>query len=748
MFSEYASRFLAQSQSRLALPSEEHFRSGQTRSNRGQGNFRNGPSRSYFQRTIGDPYQNAASQISNNPFASRISAQPAPLFYSATDEFREEDDETEREREIADFYALQRSRRHFGGSQLEESSEVEDDRGGFVPSGSQMFHDKGIEEGKGIRSSWRGDTATHRTRDARIPPISETSSNGDETHLQQRDIGRYSGQLIEVGLKDSYRSDDTDIQRADSPGFSETNPPSVQRLRDPPIILEEHHSTESSLSHPEGDEQTLFRNLPLGSSQGSSSLNMMTRPDPPAHDAFWSHLFFIALAGLFASSFLVYLNTSTPSQDKSRWGDTVYMTLHKSFFLLGIYTLVSIILSLLWLTLLRFYARPLVYAMIISVPVILYSFSLYPFISSFKGSWHGSSIQDRVMRLASAVPFVMASLWIINTIRGRHAIGKAVGILQFSCRILAANPELLTFSLATLVSIVAWTWVWLLMFTRVFLGGHMASSASFVINRGSWLLGTYFILIYMWSLGIIAGIQRAVTAAAVSQWYFHRFVKPAPTSRQIVRAAIVHAVTTLFGTICLSRLLGLLVRLPLLLLPSRTSSAIGLFFYSFVPTPIAVLTNPLTLTYAAIHSQSLSVSARGISQMTILAPSIDTISLNPRSFSRQRDSVSSLYSYRLSKLLLHATRLMMSLALGFGGWVTTARNLNSSVVNGVTIRGSLYAYIVGLIAGAIGWSVLGAMESVIADIVDASVICWSSDIGSYGGEARYCREAGLLFSEE
>jgi hypothetical protein len=90
---------------------------------------------------------------------------------------------------------------------------------------------------------------------------------------------------------------------------------------------------------------------------------------------------------------------------------------------------------------------------------------------------------------------------------------------------------------------------------------------------------------------------------------------------------------------------------------------------------------------------------------------------------------------------------MMSLALGFGGWVSTARSLG--VHSGEkTMRGSMYAYIVGLIAGAIGWSVLGAIEGVVADIVDASIICWSSEVGTYGREAKYCREAGWLFGQE
>ena len=74
----------------------------------------------------------------------------------------------------------------------------------------------------------------------------------------------------------------------------------------------------------------------------------------------------------------------------------------------------------------------------------------------------------------------------------------------------------------------------------------------------------------------------------------------------------------------------------------------------------------------------------------------------------------------------------MSLALGFGGWVSTARS-------------SLYAYVVGLIAGTIGWSVLGAMEGVLSGIVDAAVLCWASEVSSSRREARYCREAGWLF---
>jgi hypothetical protein len=171
---------------------------------------------------------------------------------------------------------------------------------------------------------------------------------------------------------------------------------------------------------------------------------------------------------------------------------------------------------------------------------------------------------------------------------------------------------------------------------------------------------------------------------------------------------------------------------------------LSLFAYSLIPTPITYLTNPLSLTYSAIHSQPLAASSRGLSQMTVLAPSAASTSLRPHS--HPSGGSASLLSYRLSKLILYATRFMMSLALGFGGWVTTARGLSTSATGG-TVRGSLYAYVVGLIAGTIGWTILGAMESVIADIVDAAVICWASEVGIYGREARYCREAGWLFGD-
>ncbi|KAL4972013.1 hypothetical protein BDW66DRAFT_145048 [Aspergillus desertorum] len=738
MFSEYASRFLAQSQSRIVSRPDDRRRKDRDRITQQFESSRYQSSRSFLNRRSVNPYQHGASQFSNFAFGSRYLAQQAPLFYSATEDFHEEDEDAEHEREIADFYALQRSRRHFGSSHLRDSETDED--GGRSLDGSHPKAPNKSEEWpkRGTGTSWRA-AKPGKGNNRSVDTVAE-AADCEEDVLHVSDSGTRRNLVdirLEDTLKSSFRLDDGDQQE-----LEDDKPPSVQRFRELPKM---DNPTANSSPTPREESERLLLELEqpnaAASRQTSSHFGTIGSPN---HDVFWAHLFMMSLACLFATSFLVYLHTSPP-RDKTTWGDTIYLTVHGSFYRLAIYTLVSVFISLLWLGLLRSYVRPLVYVIIFVVPLILSSFFLYAFVSSFRGT---SSVQDKAMRFGSFVPFIMATAWVYNVIRSRHAIGKAISILEFACRILATNAELLLLGLGNLVLIVSWTWVWMLMFTRVFLVGHMSKSNLFIIDISSWWLGAFFVLVYLWSLGVVAGIQRTVTAATVSQWYFHRLANPAPTSKQIVQTATVHSMTALFGTICLSRLIALFIRVPFLILPRQVTSFLSLFAYAFVPTPITALTDPLALTYAAIHSQPLALSARGLSQMTNLTPSVATTPLHPRSFFQTGGNHCHLLPYKLSKLILHAARLMMSLALGFGGWVRTATSLREPTDHGVLLRGSIYAYIVGLIAGAIGWSVLGAIEGVVADIVDASIVCWSSEVGIYGREARYCREAGWLFGQE
>ncbi len=577
--------------------------------------------------------------------------------------------------------------------------------------------------------------------------------------------------MVDIGLESTIADDEPPLDLTveafhdDDDDDDDRSPPAFQKFaagKDTGRFAFRRNSTNES-------EIGLLREGVDSEAVNSSVLRQTAAGSAPAsdmelfrHDPFFAWIYLIAVASLFATFVLVYLHTSVPSGGKKNpWGDTIYTTLLSSLHLLAVDTLVAIVVSLVWLAALRSFARYLVAAIIVAVPIILISFSIYPLVSSFQGAKTGSTgMQDTVMRWASIVPAVSAAVWLYLVWKARSALRSAIDILEFSSRILAANSALVLVGMGCLVLIVFWTWAWLAMFTRVFLGGSFSSKLSrFVISASSWWLGAYFVLMYIWTLSVISGVQRASTGATVSQWYFHRNVQPAPSSNEVVSAALHHAMTTIFGSICLSTILALAVRLPLLVLPRRLAVGVGMFFYSFIPTPIAALTNPLTLTYSAIHSQNLVTSAQGLSQLDFLSPQAPTTTLTPRAFQRNRrkayggaGSAAPLLPYRLAKLLLHATRFIMAIALGFAGWVITARQLRISLPEGGgSIRGSAYAYVVGLVASFIGWGVLGAMEGILSGILDAVVICYGSETrmannaGVAPGGGGYCMEAAYLF---
>lgn len=715
----------------------------------------------------------------------------------------DDDDEVERDREAADLYALQRSRRVFAASRLEESSGTENElshaslgesreddgrhrlsnsgrraratSGGDAPDAFVTNNTRGVRASR-INSSWNGNRSFYRgDRDA------ATNEEGGDIDYNSN-LHESRGNMVDIGLESTIAESepplDLTVEAAREDDDDDHPAPAFQKFgmgkgsgrfafrRDSTneselgLLREGAGGADREANFGPGDpvSSSILQQQATAASAPSSDMELFR------HDSFFAWIYLIALASLFATFVLVYLHTSGPTGGKKQpWGDTIYTTLLSSIHLLAVDTLVAIVVSLVWLAALRSFARHMVGLIIVAVPVILISFSIYPLVSSYKGAKTGSSgFQDTVMRWASIVPAASAAVWVYLVYKGRSALRSSIEILEFSSRILTANSALVLVGMGCLALIVFWTWAWLAMFTRVFLGGSFSSKLHrFVISTSSWWLGVFFVLMYIWTLSVISGVQRATTGATVSQWYFHRNVQPAPSSNEVVSAALHHAVTTIFGSICLSTLLALAVRLPLLILPVRLANGLGLFFYSFIPTPIAALTNPLTLTYGAIHSQNLTASSQGLTQLAFLSPQAPTTTLTPRAFQARRlrkrygsaGSAAPLLPYRLAKLLLHATRFIMATALGFAGWVITARQLRIALPDGAggSVRGSAYAYVVGLVASFIGWGVLGAMEGILSGILDAVIICYgsetrmSSNSGAGAGGGGYCMEAAYLF---
>ncbi|KAI0449808.1 hypothetical protein F5B21DRAFT_493120 [Xylaria acuta] len=751
MFSEYASRFLSQSQSRLSnfgAPPDGNDPASRQPSD-APSRFSRQPARFSYQSRLGNPYQSSQSRFGG--FASRYHAAPdAPLFHSTLNEFRDDDDE-EDVREAADFRALQHSRRVFVSSRMEDSSASENDasRASLDQSGerdSRLYEDQ--DRPMGIKSSWNGESS-FKGRQAKRKPREEQPAASVQINTRQNSDSDEGGKMVDVGLESTVMDNSVpEDLLLETP--TDSSPPAFQQFK--PTKGSSKGAASRAHSNLERDHR-LMRQAIVEEDEDENEQVAEQPGDIPApphprmygeifvHDQFFAWLYLIAVASLIATFILVWLHTSPPTR---KIGDTIYTTLNSSFYLLAVDTLVSVVVALVWMAALKSFMQPLVLLILFGVPIVLFSFSLYPMISSFQGSDHGSRLQDVVMRYAAIIPGVLSIVWVWLLYKGRHEVHRAVDMLDFSSRILAANPALVLLGFGALAFVVGWTWVWLWMFTRVFLGGYFSKKLSaFVIGTATWWLAIFFFLMYVWTLSVLSGVVRATTGGTVSNWYFHRNLQTLTSSNDIVKGALGHSTTTVFGTICASTLLSLAVRLPILILPRRIAGIFEFIGWKLAPKPVTVLTNPLAVTYSSVHSLPLMESASQLGRIQFLATG-PTTTLTPSAFSR-RNQAASLVPYRMAKLLLHAARSVMAIALGFAAWVMTARQLRVQVPDNTSMRGSAYAYIVGIIASAIGWAVLGAMEGILSGILDAVLICYASERRLE--RATYCIEAAKLFED-
>ena len=666
--------------------------------------------------------------------------------------------------------ALKASRRNFGaffGLSAHEEADNEDRDDSFMSDEEQRRRDVA-----GLAASWKPTAPFRQTKGLRDDVIQESleeselaeSRDSDQTTRPARSEllfreestkagdGHYffnpeDSQLdhdqppedlqFEIPLHDDDEEDDNNSET------SENSPP---LLNAPPAPIYQSQDPDQS-----------FHSYPPRQPLSDDALPRPVSAPPLAavsHDSTWAAFYGLSMAGMFATSFMIWIGTESP-ENGLPLGDTIYSALHSAFPLLMADGILAIGIALLWLILMRHALQPFIYLLLFTVPISMFTLFLVPLIQSFRGSSGGSTFQDKAMRWASFIPALIGIWWTYKMWKERHSLHRAVSIIALSGKIVKENSALVGFSFSVLGGFIAFTFIWVLMFTRVFLRSYttveggidlfclladLGIMGTWVIPTSSWWLGAYYIFMFLWTWGVFSGIQRylklmlcvddrATTAATVSQWYFHRHSMPPNTpSKTVVLAAVSHTFSTLLGTVCLSSFIALVCRVPLLAFPRRITWWFQWFFFLIIPGPLINLVLPLTLTHAAIRSVPLVVAARNNSRLRVL----DTSRGHPFA------------SYRMAKMILSATRLATALSMGIGGWIWGARQeiLDGSITGAA---GSLYGYLVGLIAGAVGWVVVGGIEGAAGMVVDACFVCFAVDFEGGIEGMGHCREAWQAF---
>lgn len=231
-----------------------------------------------------------------------------------------------------------------------------------------------------------------------------------------------------------------------------------------------------------------------------------------SHDSTWAAFYGLSMAGMFATSFMVWLGTETPN-GKHPLGDTIYSTLHSAFPLLISDAILAVGIAILWLILMRHALRPFIYLLLFTVPISMFTLFLVPLIQSFRGQWEGHTIQDKAMRWGSIIPALIGVWWTYKMWKERHSLHRAVSIIALSGKIVRENQALVPFSFSVLGGFIAFTFVWILMFSRVFLRNYKVVDGSMITLEIILLILRYPIMGYSYVLLVVGRLL-----------YFHVFV--------------------------------------------------------------------------------------------------------------------------------------------------------------------------------------------------------------------------------
>ena len=433
------------------------------------------------------------------------------------------------------------------------------------------------------------------------------------------------------------------------------------------------------------------------------------------HDRAYAVLYTLSLAVLSATSLFLWLTTDAP---RSMVYDSVYGVLAHGLPRIGRDLVIALAIAAVWFWLLCKCVGPLTYATVVGPPLFGFAFGTYTLVGSFHDAVGATQI--RAMRWTSALMYIAVGLWTLTAWRRRKATGRAVSVISLACTVLDRNPQLVLVTIGLLASFLAFSTIWLWNFERIFLRGKLVTTGrttEWLVKGDSWPLGAFYCIVYLWTYGVMSGVQRATASAVVSHWYFHRHELPALTPRQVTSAALSNATSTNFGSSCMSSLLVLLTRLPLLVLPRRLSTAVSLIGHLFFSAPIYNLCNPLTLSLAAVHAMDLRGAAREADRLHLLDPK------------------GPWQTYRTAKMFLTAARVTTAAALGTTAWVASS-------------RGSLYGYVVALASATVGWAVVGAVEGCASTVVDAAFVCHAIDLRETREGRTHCQEAARAFGTD
>ncbi|KAJ2546023.1 hypothetical protein EV175_005749 [Coemansia sp. RSA 1933] len=437
-------------------------------------------------------------------------------------------------------------------------------------------------------------------------------------------------------------------------------------------------------------------------------------------DAFVAYMFIAnALVYLGAGVYLL-LATTVPSRKSPFFKDYYDMTV-AILQILGS-SIVSVIISVVWVQLMRYQTRKVVWITTLGVPVVSMGTAVWAGIQISRVPGVEDIMGYRLRNgLVIAVSLILAIRFIWSISQRKIDIERSADIVHISCDVLMQNKDLFAFSFLLLAFYGAFSVVSVIFASRITLltagsadhssssnggGGRLPWTDAQLAAGHAWGIAGYLFVTFAWISSVFVQLLRVILSSVVCQWYFHRHEPNEPATLQTLQASTVSALTNQFGTVVLSATF-LLAAKVLHLLELVLRWLVGLLRVIPVTLVSLVLGRPIylaegwnsyTAVYAAFSGKGFFESSRAVTGLL-------------RKHHLLHSPVVSLIK---SSVTCYA--LLLSIVFGY-----------ALGVHAVDMR-SLHSALVAIAGSAMPFVLLQLVTHVLTCTVEALVVCYAIDL--------------------
>ncbi|GAA95249.1 uncharacterized protein L969DRAFT_101482 [Mixia osmundae IAM 14324] len=434
-----------------------------------------------------------------------------------------------------------------------------------------------------------------------------------------------------------------------------------------------------------------------------------------------------------------------PESDMPSETDRPTETIASSIPLLIILTLLSLLSGVAATASLAFYKRGayfVVHAAVVSVPLLLVLAGAWSYAGSYvlvshdneehEGHW---LILARTLLRAFSVLVICAAGWLAQTAyKNRKRLQQTVHVLELAATIISDHQALLVLCLGFTVAFTVITFPFLSIFSTavshgVYTGTDKEHERTWHVDSTSGTFACFVVFTWLWTLGVMRGIQRMTVSGVVGAWWFSRHDPDSPTSNELIVASLQRATGPSLGTVCYSALLlALLDSLALVSSKMRnvtrsTSRLPGFLSPLYYLAPAFALAasffdaiSSYALVFAGLTGQPFAESARRSAAL---------ISSNRT-------------GYLLDNLLVKYVLNMISLALA------TLAGLAGFMFATYTVSEAHYAPLISLLCAIVPFWTVRLCSDVLSNAVDGIFLCYNLDVAS---GSTHCSKAVEVFAE-